>query len=148
MNLNTTQASKLRKLQDRIQDKFLSNLSSKEMDRGKGFSSCAHSTTSLKDNAIMSVHLQPCTQGCDEGLFIVLNPKVTPWRRIGLPVQSTVIKLPSTSQLGKRVHYECSSKLMKTQKMLKSISSAAVDITYRLKQEYILQSCLGFFLNH
>jgi len=73
-----------KQLHHTTQEKFVSNLSLKEMDCGKGFSSCVHSTKYLKDNAIVSVHLQLCTQDHDEGLFIVLNPEVTPWRRIWL----------------------------------------------------------------
>lgn len=80
MDSNTMQANK--QPQCTTQEKFVSNLSLKEMDCGKGFSSCVQSTKYLKDKAIVSVHLQLCTQDRDEGLFIVFNPKVTPWRRI------------------------------------------------------------------
>lgn len=66
MGSSTTEANKLKKLQDTGQDKILSDLSLQEMDHhGKGFSNCVHRTKSLKGNAVVSVPLQPCTHDRD-----------------------------------------------------------------------------------
>lgn len=59
MGSDTTQVNKLKKLQDTIQDKIVSNLSLKEMGHAKGFSSCVHRTKSLKGHAVVNLPLQP-----------------------------------------------------------------------------------------